>query len=58
MHGRFKVIKRHLFLALENGYHGETMGAMSVSDLGIYRDPYSAILFEPHLISSLPYVAV
>lgn len=48
--------KRTKFIALENGYHGETAGALSVSDLGLYRDPYKAILFDTHLISSIPYV--
>lgn len=38
------------FIALKNGYHGETSGALSVSDLGIYRNPYRAMLFEPILI--------
>jgi adenosylmethionine-8-amino-7-oxononanoate aminotransferase len=32
---------------LSNGYHGETSGALSVSDVGIYREPYEPILFEP-----------
>lgn len=43
-------IKKKKFVALKNGYHGETCGALSVSDLGVYRDPYRAILFEPILI--------
>lgn len=41
------------FIALKNGYHGETSGALSVSDLGIYRDPYQPMLFEPILIEPL-----
>lgn len=49
--------ERKLFIALENGYHGETAAALSVSDLGIYRQPYQAMLFETRLISSLPYVS-
>lgn len=48
--------RRHLFLSLENSYHGETTGALSVSDVGIYRDPYAAILFKPAIITSVPYV--
>lgn len=45
--------KRQKFISLKNGYHGETIGAMSVSDLGLYRRPYSALLFEPILIEPL-----
>ncbi|MCE3238625.1 MAG: bioA [Gammaproteobacteria bacterium] len=41
------------FIALKNGYHGETIGALSVSDMGLYRDPYASILFEPILIEPL-----
>jgi len=47
--------KRKQFIALENGYHGETVGALSVSDMGIYREPYQDLLFDAHFISS-PYV--
>jgi adenosylmethionine-8-amino-7-oxononanoate aminotransferase len=49
-------VKKTKFIALENGYHGETVGALSVSDLGIYRDPYRSMLFETNFLSSLPYV--
>lgn len=48
--------KRTQFLALKNGYHGETLGALSVSDVGLYRAPYEAMLFTPHFIAP-PYVA-
>lgn len=48
--------KRTKFIALKNGYHGETTGALSVSDLGIYKDPYAALLFDTHFIEPLPYL--
>jgi adenosylmethionine-8-amino-7-oxononanoate aminotransferase len=48
--------KKTRFVALENGYHGETVGALSVSDLGLYRDPYKPMLFDTNFISPLPYV--
>ncbi|MBX3708297.1 MAG: adenosylmethionine--8-amino-7-oxononanoate transaminase [Gammaproteobacteria bacterium] len=48
--------KRNIFIALENGYHGETLGALSISDIGIYRSPYTATLLETYFISPIPYV--
>jgi len=48
--------KRDKFLALENGYHGETIATLSVSDQGIYRDPYQPLLFDSEFIGPLPYV--
>lgn len=48
--------QRKLFIALENGYHGETAGALSVSDLGIYSEPYRSMLFDVKKISP-PYVS-
>ena len=48
--------KRKKFMALKNGYHGETVGALSVSDVGLYRSPYSTMLFKPYFIDSIPYV--
>ena len=43
--------QRQRFLALHNGYHGETAGALSVSDVGLYRNPYQAILFPVSYIT-------
>ena len=45
--------RKRKFIALKNGYHGETCGALSVSDLGLYRDPYRSMLFESTLIEPL-----
>jgi adenosylmethionine-8-amino-7-oxononanoate aminotransferase len=47
---------RHHFIALQNGYHGETAGALSVSDVGLYREPYRRLLFQTHILHDLPYV--
>ena len=35
------------FIALENGYHGETLGALAVGSAGMYRDPYQKLLMQP-----------
>lgn len=37
---------RRLIAALEGAYHGDTFGAMSVSDRGLFTDPFAAKLFE------------
>lgn len=49
-------ITRNRFITLENSYHGETIGALSVSDIGLYKAPYNTILFKPHIIDEIPYV--
>lgn len=47
---------RTRFMSLENAYHGETTLAMSVSDLGIYRDPYVSLLQSYPVLKEIPYV--
>lgn len=37
---------RPLFVSLTNSYHGETMGALAVSDNGLYKDIYEDILIK------------
>lgn len=44
------------FLALENGYHGETALTLALSDLGLYKDAYRAILPETAFLRGLPYL--
>ena len=34
------------FVSLKNSYHGETLGALSISDTGLYKDVYSDILIK------------
>jgi adenosylmethionine-8-amino-7-oxononanoate aminotransferase len=38
--------RRTKFVALENGYHGETLGALSVGDIPLYRRTYAPLLSE------------
>jgi adenosylmethionine-8-amino-7-oxononanoate aminotransferase len=35
------------FIALENSYHGETLGALAVGGPGMYRDTYQPLLMQP-----------
>jgi len=39
--------KRTRFVAIEGGYHGETLGALSVTDVALYRETYDALLNAP-----------
>lgn len=48
--------KKTKFIALQNGYHGETLGALSVSDLGLYKKPYDAVTLDVFFLSPIPYV--
>lgn len=47
---------KNQFIALKNGYHGETLGTMCVGDLGIYKAPYTAFSIPCHFIDNIPYV--
>ncbi len=47
--------RRTRFMALENGYHGETALALAVSDLGLYKEPYRELAPEYPMITGIPY---
>lgn len=49
--------KRKLFVGLENGYHGETLLTLGISDLGLYKKPYDQLWSEAQYLKNLPYVA-
>jgi len=38
--------KRRTIVALENAYHGDTFGAMSVSARGLFTEPFEHLLFD------------
>ncbi|MBP6797842.1 MAG: adenosylmethionine--8-amino-7-oxononanoate transaminase [Luteimonas sp.] len=38
--------RRNKFVALQNGYHGETIGALSVGDIPLYRRIYAPLLMD------------
>ncbi|HDJ86889.1 MAG TPA: adenosylmethionine--8-amino-7-oxononanoate transaminase [Chromatiales bacterium] len=40
------------FLNLSNSYHGETLGALAVGDVALYKDTYRALLLEPVTVPS------
>ncbi|MEK6551560.1 MAG: adenosylmethionine--8-amino-7-oxononanoate transaminase [Pseudomonadota bacterium] len=39
--------RRTRYICLANSYHGETLGALSVSDVGLYRQVYEPLLLQP-----------
>ncbi|GAA0872558.1 adenosylmethionine--8-amino-7-oxononanoate transaminase [Gangjinia marincola] len=43
--------KRTVLVAFEEGFHGDTFGAMSVSDLSIYNGPFEEFFLEVKRIS-------
>jgi len=45
-------LRKTRFVALSGGYHGETLGALSVTDVPLYRATYAPLLGEPILVAS------
>ena len=42
--------ERREFIALGEGYHGDTIGAMSVGARGVFHEMYAPLLFPTHLL--------
>ena len=40
------------FVSLQNGYHGETLGALSVTDVALFKDTYAPLLRPSHQLPS------
>jgi len=40
------------FVCLKNSYHGETLGALSVTDVQVFRDAYDPLLMRAHIVMS------
>ena len=43
---------RHRLIVMEHGYHGDTVGAMSVGARGLFTEAYDSLLFE---VSRVPF---
>jgi len=44
--------QRTRFVCLSGSYHGETLGALAVSDVGLYKETYAPLLLEPIVVAS------
>ena len=40
------------FVALAGGYHGETVGALAVTDVALFRDAYAPLVRNAHIVPS------
>jgi adenosylmethionine-8-amino-7-oxononanoate aminotransferase len=40
------------FISLQNGYHGETLGALSVTDVALFKDTYAPLLRQSAQVPS------
>lgn len=38
------------FVCLRHGYHGETIGALAVTDVAVFRDAYDPLLMRSHVV--------
>lgn len=43
---------KHEFICLKGSYHGETIGALMVTDVPLFRDAYGPLLQQAHVIAS------
>lgn len=46
------VVGKTRFVALTGSYHGETLGALSVTDVPLYRETYAPLLLQPFFVPS------
>jgi adenosylmethionine-8-amino-7-oxononanoate aminotransferase len=40
------------FITLSNGYHGETLGALAMGDVPLYKETYEPLLLKPRTVPS------
>jgi adenosylmethionine-8-amino-7-oxononanoate aminotransferase len=40
------------FVCVQGGYHGETVGALGVTDVPVFRDAYAPLLHAAHIVKS------
>jgi adenosylmethionine-8-amino-7-oxononanoate aminotransferase len=45
-------VEKKRFLSLAGSYHGETLGALAVTDVRLFKDTYAPLLMESHQVPS------
>ena len=45
-------LKKTKFISLQNSYHGETLGALGVTDVAIFKDTYAPLLMQSAQVPS------
>jgi adenosylmethionine-8-amino-7-oxononanoate aminotransferase len=45
-------LQKTKFISLQNSYHGETLGALAVTDVAIFKDTYAPLLMQSAQMSS------
>lgn len=43
------------FVCVANGYHGETIGALGVTDVALFKDAYDPLIRHAHVVASVSY---
>lgn len=46
------VSEKREFVCLKGSYHGETIGALGVTDVALFRDAYSPLIHSAHVVMS------
>lgn len=44
--------EKHEFVCLQGSYHGETLGALSVTDVDLFRNAYGSLIQSGHVVAS------
>ena len=44
--------KKKEFICLKNSYHGETLGALAVTDVALFKDAYGPLIGQSHIVAS------
>lgn len=48
---------KNQFISLKNAYHGETFATMSVSDIGLYKKPFTSFGHNCVFLENIPYTS-
>jgi adenosylmethionine-8-amino-7-oxononanoate aminotransferase len=50
--GQSEHHRKQEFICLRGSYHGETLGALAVTDVALFRDAYGPLLRQAHVVST------